>query len=1295
MIVFLLYNLLAYMLLASSQLAIHVSQNCTSLSSCTENLTYGLQQIHTGSVLWIHPGSYDLSYVRLHSVNDSVIKSHGEPGSVTINCSQPGNSGLGFEYCHNVSIFGLTFVQCSQIHNSTSRDYYYYPDEFKFINMNVALYFIWSSTITLHSVQVFNSSGIAIQMYGVIGYNIITNCSISNNRAEFLAGGLYIEFPYCDPGDLSCQEEASVVDSTRVSDSYYIIKSNHFEFNQAFNRHSRSPLIIPIGTYHDAFGRGGGVSVYFKGHASSNTVQIETNSFYNNEAVFGGGLFVEFQDYSYNNTINIAKQNHFSNNSANYSGGGLYIGFIDIPVVNGSLIPKNNTINIIDSMFEDNKAKTGGGTAFGTSKEYSTFHTTNSVNFINCSWLENSAQYGAGLDLSLLNFDIVGNIPSVFLSNCSFSNNLVNYNKKVFGQGALYTNSIPLIFNQSVLFSSNSDGSALYISNAKVTFNSFTHAEFDNNVGRDGGAIFIIIPGFLAIKPNTSFNFTNNRANIAGGAIYAKYPNGRNLLTSHNCFIKYSECDDHKNEIIHSKNWKTKFYFSNNTRGDNKNNSIYATTVIPCLQNLAYSHKSIINASRKVFCEDHIWNYADSNNCSEEVLTDAASLRAVNESLKIFPGINTSLNIVAKDDQNVDVTKFLILNAFPLTTGISVDKYQYITSDSIVLKQENTNILNGSLMLQSAPPNILIIKLNVTFVECPPGLSLQNGSCTCNYGTFGQIIQCENSFSATIQRGYWIGKDNNNDVVVGQCRFCNYHEKGTNIKLPKTFDGVQEKFCGSVNRSGILCSHCKNGYAPAVNSFDYVCVPCSETQGKYNWIFYLMLKLFLPLLIFLFIYYTKISVTSGLLNGAIFYGQILSTVVPLDGHDLIPIKDILGETAEVLLEKIYINTYNLWNMDAFDSLFPPFCLHPSTTKLTLLFILYGLSFIPLFLVLIALLIYFLEHRRRICTVCTKSRFAGLFDHRKIMNALVAFVVLSYTNVAVTTAYICGPLQLYNINNSVQDIVLEFDGNIQFTSIEAQKVLITLVSICFILVLPLLLILFRHDDPTFGGFKSHILFHFQSPFKDAHVTYNDMEEIDINCRQGCFNYQDKLKYRFKLNKKEKNLNCKISCYHGFCACLCNWNIHDFRWMAGAYLYLRLLYIVIYILSSHIMMQYLLQLILSIVIAMFFTLFQPYKNSLHNLIDFCFFLLMAIIISFSMYQLYLTGIGIDPSLCVYVIQYILVFVPAFWMAGVIVSDLHRQGLFRKIKQQLAKCNCFKKAQAELNEAIEETNLVEKQI
>ena len=82
--------------------------------------------------------------------------------------------------------------------------------------------------------------------------------------------------------------------------------------------------IFSVGSSHQQFGRGGAVSVFFKGSSENNTINVIDCHIANNQAIWGGGLLVDVLDSARNNRV-VVKRVAFFNNSCPFdavTGGG-------------------------------------------------------------------------------------------------------------------------------------------------------------------------------------------------------------------------------------------------------------------------------------------------------------------------------------------------------------------------------------------------------------------------------------------------------------------------------------------------------------------------------------------------------------------------------------------------------------------------------------------------------------------------------------------------------------------------------------------------------------------------------------------------------------------------------------------------------------------------------------------------------------------------------------------------------------------------------------------------------------
>ena len=427
----------------------------------------------------INPGSYMLapsSGTTFNASSDiSIIGS--EEGAVTIECLEP-DAGIAFVSCSNVLISNVTLNGCGMRHLSTSRNF----TDSTSLPFNATLYFQQCTNVTLKYVKVKNSTGIGVQFYATTGTNIISNSVFVDNplhgKSLTRCGGLYIEFPYCLPGSSGLCN--SSLPQSSVSDSYYFITHCKFVRNTA-QVETEYEHVLPYNDSFVAFGRGGGLSVFFKGAATGNTIDIDNCVFFYNSALFGGGMMVEWEDNSALNNVTISHCQFF-NNVAILSGGGSRISFIAYePVI------VNNSIFVLNCTFKDNSADVGGGVSFITTREPNYVNKANDVTFTDCLWEANVARLGAAIDLTVFHSILVGVVDNVTFSRCNYTDNSAMYTGccgKPLGMGAVYIDSVVVTFDDHILFQSNKDASALTILNTEIYFNEGVQVIFSGNEGK-------------------------------------------------------------------------------------------------------------------------------------------------------------------------------------------------------------------------------------------------------------------------------------------------------------------------------------------------------------------------------------------------------------------------------------------------------------------------------------------------------------------------------------------------------------------------------------------------------------------------------------------------------------------------------------------------------------------------------------------------------------------------------------------------------------------------------------------
>ena len=97
------------------------------------------------------------------------------------------------------------------------------------------------------------------------------------------------------------------------------------------------------------------------------------------------------------------------------------------------------------------------------------------------------------------------------------------------------------------------------------------------------------------------------------------------------------------------------------------------------------------------------------------------------------------------------------------------------------------------------------------------------------------------------------------DLYIGLCNL-KYHQTSRNHDLPVNLTELNESMCGPLNRKGLLCSECADGFGISITSFGYECTNC--TGVWYAVPLFLVLE-FVPVTVFYLTVLTfQISVTS-------------------------------------------------------------------------------------------------------------------------------------------------------------------------------------------------------------------------------------------------------------------------------------------------------------------------------------------------------------------------------------------------------------------------------------------------
>ena len=1201
--------------------------SCLNGTLPCRTLSFALKGIQNSisSSIYLSEGNHKLTIpaTLTYKTSFSLIGPHSH--ATVVHCND--GSGFSFSYSNGIHFSGLTMSGCGMYHNSTSS-----PGG-KYLPFQAAIYFLFCSNVYFENVTVTNSTGVGVVFYSTVGNNILEHSNFTYNTPsgiEYGGGGVSIEFVYCRPGDDKCNNVSGSIiplnyTNGLITDAFYEISNCLFTHN--IGNVISNLYISPVANDNIALGRGGGLSVVYKGNVTNIPVYINYCLFYNNTAVWGGGLLIEFQDRSMNNSIIVSNTVFEANQcpfvSCTYQGtggGGTRVLFAGI----GHHI-QNNSVLFSNSNFTDNSAYFGGGASFLTFREYpnSQKHTMNAIRFENCSWHNNVARLGSAVDLTLWHLEPSDSgllIMKPVFTNCIFDFNSIGYTSDTStpaGIGTLYTDSVPIQFQNDTHFIGNS-GSAITSLDASVEFGIDSVTEFIDNSAQVGGGIALFNKAFIMLNAHSSISFINNRAFLNGGGLYWENIGDHQLISSRNCFIRYFDSTADPSE------WQIEMRFLGNN-ANLSGHAIYATTILGCLWG-GQSHGELVDPKTdyyKVFCwSKSAWNYGPNTTCngtniiatSPAYFADAKDSPQCQDSysISVIPGKESKLPLKMLDDRLKPVpSKSLVFSLHKNSTYDSVT--EYITYRNVSYYGDPYQDNQAELFLKTIHPRVISTKINLQFEKCPPAFVLENNKC--RGGSF-PFVRLHTNFTASIEYGYWIGRTGNseNNLMVGQCFYCPQNTKlqrKSFIILPESSDELDEYFCGGLNREGVTCAQCKKNYSVAVNSEQFKCIPCSSDSIYYSWVFYLLAE-YLPLTMMLIIVTVlNISVTSGPANAFIFFAQIISTTYGIDANGIIDYPSITP--AASVLKQIYVSLYAFWNLSFFTALDVEdwlFCLAPNITSLHVMALKFVSAFFPLVVIGLVVLMLHLYHNNYRCIVCiirpmhkvTARCLSWLNLQRSLMDTFATFLILSYVKFAVTSCQLLFANTLVSVTGQ-KKVVCWFDGNINYFSLDYAPYLVMSSFVLFLCVLfPFILLLYS--------------------IKPCYICLEKVNWKPLKPGAKTQQFLDSFHQCFKDGSNGE---------------------HDRRYYAAIYFFLKLALITTYAFGLSWPLQYVFQQFICTIALLLLGILQPYKKFWYNVLDMIMFSLLSCINVIILYNYYIQSINSPLSTTFYCILIVLIFLP----------------------------------------------------
>ena len=868
-----------------------ISMKGNDTSECLRNqdvpcrtLYYVLKAIkdQNCTALFIEPGHYNLnsSFSFWHVKHVAIIGSSLNLQAVVVNCSRL--AGLSFIYSEEIVLENITFASCGALQNSTSRGH---P---QFLT---GLFLVNCIGLKMDGVKVIDGPGIGLQLYDVTGTVKIFNCHFHrngnntvvnafNDPPEYITsgGGIYIEYTF----------EGGLWPFNTMPNHIYQENGNFLLYNSSF-KHNVSPppangsVFLPNASNHVAFGRGGGLSIFFKGNARNNEFCFKTCQFQENYAGWGAGFFIEFQDKTQNNSIKFSHTD-FSQNRAEFGGGGSRIGLITRSQ-SSKIIP--NVLMYKYCYFKKNKAILGGAVSlYGTTKSaYSVFRSRSFLNFTSCTFKENSATIGsvvASASWSLSDFGMRGgsSIKVSFL-DCSITENMIIFTEddKVTGTGGLYSQGIPILLNSVNLTSNN--GSALVLDSALVHISG--KVVFQKNTGSNGGGIALYGESGLCLAVQSQLKFIENSCDQKGGAIYVRSPGPllvglkTTALNTHPCFVSYDEEED-----FNPDNWDVSVEFEGNRSPNNASgHSVFATT-------LQYCRRPGENRINNTALEWNTFHYNANGRKSDmvhEIVTEAVEMVVNKTEWNVTDDKNFSPTLKLFDEKYNSVYGIISIN-FNAKSQVVLEppSAYYLVKDRIqFLVIQGKPGTNYSVNLSTVNSQLVFKEIDKAYVEeCSPGFVSENKICKCDVTAIG-VSRCEDKDQILLLlKGYWgtvVECETKSKFITAPCpmNYCICNKK-THTSFHATegecyFD-ISNQCKGF--REGRLCGKCKANFSLKIGEDNCV----NGCGSGFIWVGHLIGLVLLLTLLVLVIMFINFDPFSAYLNAWLYSYQVILHLLP-------------------------------------------------------------------------------------------------------------------------------------------------------------------------------------------------------------------------------------------------------------------------------------------------------------------------------------------------------------------------------------------------------------------------------
>ena len=432
----------------------------------------------------------------------------------------------------------------------------------------------------------------------------------------------------------------------------------------------------------------------------------------------------------------------------------------------------------------------------------------------------------------------------------------------------------------------NNFGMLLYAFN-KTNLYLHGHVIFASNRGSNGAVIHFEGDSRIHFMKHSSILFKDNKSSGLGGAIFAVTTRGEKR-----CAMLFEDALDPQAVIT----------FVNNSALQG-GSSIYAYPIFNCYLNGRQKTKGTLAAYEELFD----FRYTPSTKQHLSTLPTNFSIIHFNESGIAYPGQIFYACIIATDVMQRNVYATVKVTLLPEIDDITQNQWLSLISTEQIIKEQKecTNIsIPMSLLGNHSIDSKSIKRQNIVFYlkqtsqfhlssllvhNCPHGFMLdkETRSCICSpvLQTLNMKCSIQTQTIAKLTQTKWAGiithQNKSKFAISSSCpsaycttntKFKYFYSNTDRIQLKEHENSLTTTSVCVNNKEGPLCSKCSKGLVAVLGSAK--CIHCSS--HLYIWLNPLLILMLGPILIVL-LYTLKLTLTTGTLNGIIFYTNILNT----------------------------------------------------------------------------------------------------------------------------------------------------------------------------------------------------------------------------------------------------------------------------------------------------------------------------------------------------------------------------------------------------------------------------------